>query len=69
MKVSENLSILFIVEKSSKSKDGLAPIHVRITVNGQRNEISLGVKILPELWDTQKGRVTGNLKEAACAAG
>lgn len=64
MKVSENLSILFIVEKSAKSKDGLAPVHVRITVNGQRNEISLGVKILPEQWDTEKARVTGNPKEA-----
>jgi hypothetical protein len=33
MKVSEDLSILFMIEKSEMSKDGLAPAHVRITVN------------------------------------
>ena len=48
MKVSENLSILFMIEKSEMSKDGLAPIYVRITICSQRKKISLGVKILPE---------------------
>jgi len=44
MKVSENLSILFIVEKSSKSKDGLAPIHVRITSMDNEMKFPSGLK-------------------------
>jgi hypothetical protein len=34
MRVSENLSILFLLEKSEMSKDGRAPIYARITLNG-----------------------------------
>jgi hypothetical protein len=59
MKVSENLSVLFMVEKSEMSKDGLAPIYAWITVNGLRKEISLSVKILTTQWEPEAGRVSG----------
>lgn len=42
------------------SKDGRAPIYARITLNGQRKEISLGIKIFPEQWNHESGRVSGN---------
>lgn len=64
MRVSENLSILFLVEKSESSKDGLAPIYVRITLHGQRREFSLGMKIHPETWDKGSCRVIGTSSHA-----
>jgi site-specific recombinase XerD len=64
MKVSENLSVLFMVEKSLMSKDGLAPIYARITINGRRKEFSLGAKIPPDQWDAKTGRVIGKSSDA-----
>jgi hypothetical protein len=64
MKVSENLAVLFMVEKSLMSKEGLAPIYARITINGQRKEFSLGTKTLPDQWDGEACRVIGKSSEA-----
>jgi site-specific recombinase XerD len=45
-------------------KTGLAPIYVRITLNGQRSELSLGMRIKPEAWNKEHGRVIGKTEEA-----
>jgi len=60
MKVSENLSIIFLLEKTQVAKDGSSPIYARITLHGMRSEISLGCRILPEQWDQAKSRMKGN---------
>ncbi len=57
MKINEHLSILFFLSKKKASKDGKAPIWARITVDGGRNEFSLGRKILPEYWDRERENV------------
>ncbi|WP_162618650.1 Arm DNA-binding domain-containing protein [Pedobacter yulinensis] len=44
MKVNENLSILFYLNTPKKSRDGLVPIYVRITVDGKKDEFSSGKK-------------------------
>jgi site-specific recombinase XerD len=64
MKVSENLSITFLIEKPEMSKDGRVPIYARITYKGQRAEISLGARIFPEQWDKLVCRVKGNSPDA-----
>jgi hypothetical protein len=64
MKISENLSITFLVEKPEMSKDGRVPVIVRVTLNGQRTEISLGARIFPEQWDKISGRVKGKSPDA-----
>jgi|GEM_PF-884136 len=64
MKVSENLSITFLVEKPEMSKDGWVPIIVRVTLNGQRTEISLGARIYPDQWDKISSRVKGKSPDA-----
>jgi len=64
MKVSENLSITFLMEKPEMSKDGRVPIYVRVTYRGQRAEISLGARIFPEQWDKSASRVKGNSPDA-----
>ena len=61
MKVNEHLSILFFLVKKKASKDGQAPIWARITVDGDRSEISLGQKILPEYWDQEHENVNLNI--------
>ncbi|WP_119079460.1 site-specific integrase [Chitinophaga alhagiae] len=57
MKVNEKLSILFLLEKSKISKDGRAPITIRLTIDGARAEISLGQKILPLYWNQEHENV------------
>jgi hypothetical protein len=46
-RVSENLSILFLLERSGAFKDGRAPIFAGIMLNGQHKEISPRIKSLP----------------------
>jgi len=69
MKVNEKLSVLFLLEKSKASKDGMAPIWARITVTGSpRAEFSLAKKVSPQWWDQESERVilkdNPNKKEA-----
>jgi len=59
MKVNENLSVLFLLEKSKMSSNGTAPLWVRVTVNGSRFEFSLDKKILPTSWDQHSEQVIG----------
>ncbi|WP_366521588.1 Arm DNA-binding domain-containing protein [uncultured Polaribacter sp.] len=63
MKTSTTFSILFWL-KQSKAKNGEAPLYVRITVNGQRAEISLKRKIKITNWSAIKNRVKGTNQEA-----
>ena len=51
MKINEGLSVLFWLYKAKKSKDGMVPIYVRITLNGIRDNFSSGKKIYPKDWD------------------
>lgn len=49
----------FYVKEEKKDNNGEAPIYLRITVNGERAEISTNRKINPELWDKTSQRVAG----------
>ncbi|OCX54222.1 hypothetical protein BEL04_08155 [Mucilaginibacter sp. PPCGB 2223] len=60
MKINEELSILFWLKRDKGSKDGLVPIYVRITVNGDRDGFSSGKKIHPDHWDEEKGEATAD---------
>jgi len=53
MKVNEDLSILFWLWRQKASKDGMAPIYVRITIKGDRDGFSSGKKIHPDFWDEE----------------
>ncbi|MCJ8208134.1 site-specific integrase [Mucilaginibacter sp. RS28] len=64
MKVNEELSLLVMLEKSKITKDGKAPIFIRLTIEGQRREISLGIKTIEKTWNQLAGRVEGNSQEA-----
>jgi len=47
-----DLSILFFLKKGQVDKKGLIPIYLRITVNGERAEISTNRKIEVSKWDS-----------------
>ena len=58
MRNSVTFGIVFI-PKSSKAKNGKAPLYARITLNGERIELSLQRRITLNLWDERKSRLRG----------
>ena len=56
----QTTSILFFARKTTKLKNGESPIFVRITINGQRLDISLKRSIDAKFWDSSKGKCKGN---------
>ena len=61
MNNTNTFSTAFLM-RTSKAKQGKAPIYCRITVNGQRSEFSIKRSVELSLW--QKGKVKGNSEEA-----
>ncbi|WP_439585169.1 site-specific integrase [Dyadobacter bucti] len=58
MKSNQKLSILFWLFKAKMTKDGKAPIYVRVTIDGLEDEISLGKKVSPQDWCSKSKKVT-----------
>ncbi|WP_209403739.1 site-specific integrase [Pseudozobellia sp. WGM2] len=58
MKTTNTFSIHFWLKRKAERKDGKSPIYVRITVNGQRAELSLQEYVRTECWCSKTGRVT-----------
>ena len=59
-----SFSILVWLNKSKINSKNKAPIYGRITINGKRSEVALGVFIEPERWDVAKGCVKGSKEDA-----
>lgn len=57
-------SILFYLKRNSPLRSGMAPIMARITINGQRAQLSTHLSVEPSLGDTPKGRVLGHTQYA-----
>ena len=47
----------FYVKETKKDSNGEAPIYLRITINGERAEISTSRRINPDMWDKASERV------------
>ena len=63
MKFKQNLSLLWLY-RGKASKDGKAPIYLRITIDGLDTDISLGQKIYPDFWDGEAKQVRSTGLEA-----
>ena len=63
MKNAVSFGICFI-PKSSKAKNGTAPLYARITVNGERIELSLKRRITINLWNEKRSRLKGHSEES-----
>lgn len=61
--LSRNLAMLFYLKKRSGYVSGLMPIYLRITVNGERFEISTKRDCEPEKWNNGTGRRIGTRED------
>ena len=52
----ESMKVLFFIRKSKLLKNGEAPIFLRVTVNGQQDEIRIQRSVPIKLWNNTKGR-------------
>ncbi len=58
--MEHHISILFYARKSKKTSQGLIPIYIRITINGQRLEHSIQRYVQAAQWSPAAGRMKGN---------
>lgn len=59
MQTDSTFAVLFFTRNTRKNSGNLS-IYARITVNGQRTEISLKRSVPVNYWDASKGRARGN---------
>ena len=58
------LSVLFTLKRNKEDKAGEVPIYLRITVNGERAEVSTNRKVEVSKWDSNTQRVKGRSETA-----
>ena len=58
------MSILFYAKRGKTTTNGLVPIYLRITIDGQRIEISTKRYVEPLKWSSEGGKMKGNSEEA-----
>ncbi|WP_346856335.1 site-specific integrase [uncultured Draconibacterium sp.] len=57
--MKNELNVLFVLRRSRTDGTGKAPIYLRITVDGERAELSANRKIDPKKWNSKSQRATG----------
>ena len=62
--MSHSFSQLFYLKGKHFEKDVKVPIYLRLTVNGQRRELSISRKVEPEKWNARTGKMRGTNLEA-----
>jgi hypothetical protein len=62
--MKNKIVIHFYVKDSRKDRKREAPIYLRITVNGERAEISTDRRVNPGFWDKAPERVAGRNEPA-----
>jgi len=60
MYVKQNVSILFILRTAKMGTDRKCPIHVRLTIDGVRDEIATGVRVAENGWVADSKQVAEN---------
>ncbi|MBX9893165.1 MAG: site-specific integrase [Chitinophagaceae bacterium] len=61
--MQSNLSFLFYLKKPKGYISGPVPIYLRLTVNGQRAEMSTSKECLPERWNAADGLAKGTTED------
>ena len=51
----DSMKVLFFIRKSRLKKNGEAPVFLRITINGQQDEIRIQRSVPIHLWNNLKG--------------
>ncbi len=63
-KMQSKISILFYAKRSKTTTDGLVPIYLRITIDGQRIEQSTNRFVDPLKWSKEQGKMKSQSEEA-----
>ncbi|WAC41638.1 Arm DNA-binding domain-containing protein [Pedobacter sp. SL55] len=58
MKSNQKMSVMFWLFRAKSDKKGMAPLYVKINIDGEDVDLSIGKKIAPEFWDTENKRST-----------
>ncbi|GLU51570.1 transposase [Dyadobacter frigoris] len=61
--LTKNFSLLFYLKRRSNYVSGNLPIYIRITINGQRVEITAQRECEPEKWNIASGRKNGTKED------
>ena len=64
MRTRNTFKVLFYIKKNAPLRNGNTPIMGRITINGQRTQLSTRLSVDPKLWNVNMGRVTGRRADA-----
>jgi site-specific recombinase XerD len=64
MTQKQPIAVLFYIRKAKSTKSKMAPIYMRITVNGKRAEISLQRDVEVSRWNPAAGMVSGSSEAA-----
>ena len=62
--MNAKLSILFYAKRAKTTKDGLIPIYMRVTIDGERIEFTTKRYIAPEKWSVEGSCMKGNSGES-----
>ena len=62
--MKNNYYALFHLIKRKVNKRGLAPIYLRLTVDGKRKEHSISRRVDPRKWNSRQEKAMGNSREA-----
>ena len=57
-------SVLFYLKKDKMKKNGLVPIHARITINGKQTQFNTKLEVLETNW--KSGRAIGGKSSVSC---
>lgn len=63
--MSNKISVLFFIKKTKTNKLGLAPIYIRITINGERFELATGKNTDVMKWSSEAGKIIGKSEDAS----
>ena len=58
--MNKSFNLLYYVKRTKTSADGTAPIYLRITIDGERIEISAKRSVNPCKWNANAQKLNGN---------
>ena len=61
--MNAKLSILFYAKRAKTTSDGLVPIYIRVTIDGERIELSTKRYTTSEKWSVEGSRMKGTSAE------
>ncbi|GAC1314091.1 MAG: site-specific integrase [Mucilaginibacter sp.] len=61
--MNKSFNLLFYVKRSKTTIDGIAPVYLRVTIDGERIEISSKRYVNPDKWNTNGQKLNGNTED------